>query len=76
MAQPQTRAEIVARLDELDTAIQLYITDPVKFAKLQGGSVTIDIPVLVSTLREERERWQKRLDSLPWTVESDLEGTQ
>ena len=43
MAQPQTRAEIVARLDELDTAIQLYITDPVKFAKLQGGSITIDI---------------------------------
>ena len=58
---PRTEDEIVARLDTIQTLIEVYETAPEKFAKLSGGSVNVDPKDVVDHLRQERKDLEERL---------------
>lgn len=73
MAQPMNAAEIQQRLDTIDAALMLYMTNPAKFTDMIAGTVKISIPEYLAQLRTERAFWQDRLDNVPsWTM-SDFE---
>lgn len=69
---PETEAELVTKIEELQARIDLYITNPAEFAVLNAGSVSVSMPEFVKMLREERDRFQERLDNFPDYVDSDV----
>ena len=63
---PQTEADIIARLDTIETELQKYETAPEKFAELSVGSVLVDPEKLVLHLERERDHLLGRLDQIPY----------
>ena len=63
---PQTEADIIARLDTIETELQKYETAPEKFSVLTGGSVLVDPEKLVLRLERERDHLLGRLDQIPY----------
>jgi len=76
MAEPQNIADINTRIDILDALILDALQNPYKLASLNTACIRVDGPFYLKTLMEERDMWRARRDAVPFTMESDLEGTQ
>lgn len=76
MSYPLTRAEIEAKLDEIETILDAYLLQgPQKFAEMRAGSVTVNIPDYIRALKEEQKELRERLENFPYMIETDVEGT-
>jgi uncharacterized protein YbaR (Trm112 family) len=76
MAEPKTLAEIEERINTVDAKIAELLASPEQAATLVAGGVTVNVPQYIQMLKEERDLWMRRRDSIPWLLDSDVEGVQ
>lgn len=76
MNYPRTYDEILANLNTLYDQKYTYMTNPAKFAELYAGSIRVSIPQWMSWVDAEISKLEDRLRNVPYTIETDMEGTQ
>lgn len=71
---PQDEGTITTELNNVETQISLYLSNPAKFTASTGGTVGVDIPRYIQALQERREQLRQQLMSLPYWIDQDMDA--